>query len=193
MIPQIIDFINEEIKNNVFVGEILQKSSINGIVYYIPRSNEAEDLVPSIFENKKQKLVELTDKLNIIIYHTIKNSTKTFDNAQYGDANNIITNNIICSMFVYINGKNVEICKEDLDVLINSYFPTKIDVALKSKLKITDCYITPLSTDFDGYALYKREYKLSQFNLKPYDSFFEIKYQIKLKTKKDCINKCSCI
>jgi hypothetical protein len=193
MLIDIINFINNTIKENAFKKDGFKNSLLLGIAENIPRSNDTNDIIPVVFENGKEMFVELSDKFNLIGFHKINNSTIQPNKNNFGDSNSSLIKSLNCSFIVFFNKKKIDICKEDLDLIISSYFPTSLTPDLKKNLNIQNCYIEPLQSDYNGYALFQREYKTSQFNLKPTHSMFEIKYKIDLTVKKECLNKCSCI
>lgn len=192
MLNEIINYINENIKTNVFQKDGLHNSLLLGVAESVARSNTTNDTVPIIF-NDKELLVELTDKYNVILFHKINRSQIQITKDNYGSENNSLLKSYNVSLIVFFDRKKINLCKEDFELLVSAYLPSNITQQLIKNLNIQNCYIEPLQTDYNGYALLQREYKTSQFNLKPTHTMFEVQYKIDLKFNKNCLNKCSCI
>lgn len=188
----IVKIINDSLKTKSFSDKRFQKVAAFGISKSLPyKKNDVFEFIPTeIDDNGEAKVLFPDDKNPIQFYHKVNSIAYSLQKEQHGNGNDSIVRVAQMSLVVFAQRNKIKLSEEVLDLYIAKGLPSKLTVVQKQELKLNDCTITQVTTDFNSVQLFAREYNTKQYYLKPEHLFFEVKYQIECKLNKSCINTC---
>lgn len=196
-INQILEFINQELKNGSLNKEKLQPAKFHGLSTVITRSNKGktpdklETLPAMIDEAGKVELITLDSKLALQVYHKLLGKAYSYEKKSYGDS--YLTRCVSdMTMIVITNCELTKSAKEVLEPVILFGLPQRLSVALIADLKLNSCLITPVSSNMNHPEIYRQEYPKADYALNENLSMFSIRYKIETTFSQACIDACLC-
>lgn len=192
----IVKFINDSLKAGSLKSKKFQPGAYHGIVTLVARKaadGKTLQLLPGIADpDGNYTTVEPNDKFNVIIYHrTLSNSYQYLKNDSYGDQQNIKATNEM-AMLVWVDNKKTQLSPEQLEALFVAGMPQKLTADLKKDLGVMNCMINPLASNMDKLSVFRQEYQNIEFFLRPYHTFFQLRYRAELTFSQGCLTTCGC-
>lgn len=193
MIAQIVDYVNTTLRAGGLSADRFANASINGIAFSQLRDNGQGqyDALPVLLKDGRLQDVAVTDLHEITLWHKNQGSIPAPNKQQYGDANNILVRSVQMAMLVVCNLVRMKMNAEDIDLLIIDSFPSQLPKTMINSLKISTCVITLQGTNFNSAELYLREFRTSEYKLKPHHQMLEVRYKIECTFRQGCINTCN--
>lgn len=186
-------YINESIKS-FLKEEKYQKIQYNGVTRLIvldPKKNS--ELVPAVCSPSGEcKGITPDDRYPMVMYHRVNDTKVEKAPNQYGDGVKSLKRSFNMGLIVFGQANQLKLDPDQVELLLLSSFPTDAKKQWQTDNKINAFELQITGSNFDSYAIFAREYKGAQYNLKPQHFLFEVKYRIECVFRKDCITTCFC-
>lgn len=192
MIPQIVDYINSQLRVKNLAADRFANAVFNAIGITQLRSNTSGqyDALPFIFKDGKIHEIAPADSNVLTLWHKNLGALYTPNKQQYGDKNDIIVRTLQLSILVICNLNRILMTAEELELLISDALPTAIPKTLMESLRLTSCVISHQGSNFNSSELYLREFRTPEYKLKPHHQMLEVRYRIECTFRQGCINTC---
>ncbi len=183
--------------NNLFKADLKQHGNvfIGGVAEHTARQTDENKLewIPCIVDHDgNAQYMGLDDVYDIQIYHKCLSETFKPSSKQYGDLNSNQSGSAIVHMVVAGMRNKVRMSPRSLADRISSLFPSDIiNIKNNSTNKtIIKASIKHTKTNYNSFEIYSREYRNTEYFLKPETILFEMVYSIESEFNRSCFNIC---
>lgn len=193
-IATIVDFINEQLKENLFNCDLYNNQKIVALAQGLPRTNgEKIEIVPSYIDHEGEATyVGPDDDYDLMIYHRLtaltvgKATLKT-----YGDNKPMDANIARISLVVFARRDQLHVSNDELAISIQAACPQAATKALLQQLQFKAANINISEIVLNDLQVFQEEFQNVQFFLKPEQYLFKVNYTIESAFLKECFtNNC---
>jgi len=186
MIEQLINLINDSIKENALVKNY--DANFYGLTELVPTETENNSVLQPTVVNEYGEGVKMSldNTVGFQVYHRLNEKTAIYKTQQYGDSNKEITDNYGLSMFVIGNRIKLKQDSSKLSQFVTSYMPDQFKLENKSI-----AFLTQNRTDFNSNQIINTEF--ATYDGVPDLFMFRVDYNIRHTYRRKCLDVCQTI
>lgn len=192
-IKNIITYINSQISTALNTERFQGAEYYNDVVELVPVfENETRRTYPAIVDHYGEGTSAVVDDtLPLQLYHRLIGiEYVSIPEDNYGDSGNAITETANMRMIVISDRNKIHTYGPDLLASILANIPSTLPSALLSSLNLTNVIIEFQSANTNMEEVFRDEYAIEQFELKPNSIMYAITYTIKTTFSQACFLSC---
>jgi len=195
-IPEIVTYINDELKGGSLNKKILQPAKFDGLSTTVFRSKsgskDSEQLPAIISASGQVELITPDQKYALQVYH--KCTRKAYSIQKKGSVGDAYDYKLAADMqmIVIMNADRTGRTKDMLEPVIMFGIPQRLSKQMISDLKLGSSMITVIESVMDHNAVSKSEYPQSPMIFNEKMGIFMIRYRIETTFSQACVDACLC-
>jgi hypothetical protein len=193
-LKNITAYINTTLEANVFNTSRFQGGRFYTIAELVPEIiNDTRTAKPCVVDNDGECVpVIVDDTYPLQVYHRIMSLANTpADPDMYGDGLTYTKLTATMSLVFISDRSRVQMRGEDLTTIIAANIPPTLPQTQLNALSLYSVAIYPQGeVQIDSEIVYNREYRLTEYLLKPNSIMHSISYVVEVVYSKDCLKAC---
>jgi hypothetical protein len=186
MLEQLINLINDSIKNNALVNGC--DANFYGLTELVPTDNDGTIILQptSINEQGDGIKMSLDNTVGFQVYHRLNDKTPIYKSQQYGESNKEVTDSYGLSMFVIGNRIKLKQDNSKLSQFVTGAVPDQFKLENKSIALLTQS-----RTDYNSNQIINIEFQ--GYDGMPDLFMFRVDYNIRHTYRRKCLDVCETV
>lgn len=185
-VNQIVKYLNTQLQAE-FTANKFSPSQFVGLAITVKGENGTEPLLADDFDN--EKYVGVDDIYSLQVYHKLTSTDHVKDPIQHGGKNNRLITTYQMQMIIAAKRDQIRMTGEELESIFIKGLESKIPNSEIQPLHLSRVSIMPSGTDMNAFTVWRDEYQ-REFDLRPNQILFRMKYTIEMAYDKSCIESC---